>query len=99
MGCQRIKANEEYLFFSKQTDQDADEYTLNTQRSSESNAVYIVFSPNSITKALDKQGGQNFREEPLPRMLSYADFLKWLSKNQIKDNQMVVKTEVVTIRK
>ena len=98
-GSQRIKANEEYLFFSKQTDRDADEYTLNTQRSSESNAVYIVFSPNCFTKASDKQGGQNFREEPLPRMLSYADFLKWLTKNQIKDSQMVVKTDVITIRK
>ena len=99
VGHQQIKTNEEYLFFSKQTDRDADEYTLNTQRSSESNAVYIVFSPNTFTKASDKQGGQNFRDEQLPRNLSYADFLKWLSKTQIKDSQMVVKTEVITIRK
>ena len=44
-------------------------------------------------------GNQNFREEQLPRVLSYADFLKWLSKNKIKDSQMVVKREVITIKK
>lgn len=99
VGHQSIRANEEYLFFSKQTDRNADEYTLNTLHSSESNAIYIVFSPNFFTKALDIPGGHNFRDEQLPRNLPYADFLKWLSKNQIKDNQMVVKTEVIIIRK
>lgn len=98
-GHQSVNANEDYLFFSRQTDRDADEYTLNTQREQESNAVYIVFSPNSLTKANDEAGAQNWRDEPLPRTLTYGAFLKWLSRNQMKDRQMVVKREIITIRK
>lgn len=99
VGHQNIKANQDYLFFSKDTDNDADEYTLSTQRTIENNAIYIVFSPNTFTKAVDQKGEKNFRDEMVPRNLPYADFLKWLSKNQIKDNQMVVKTELISIRK
>jgi len=97
-GHQVIKANEEYLFFSQQTDSDADEYTLNTSREVEHNAVYIVFSPNSIIKANDSRGDKNWRNEQLPRTLPYANFLKWLSRNQTKDPDMVVKTELILIR-
>lgn len=98
-GCQHVEANTDYLFFTTQTDKEADEYTLNTVRSQEQNAVYIVYTPNSLTKANDLKGGANWRNEPLPRQLSYEDFVKWLSKNQMKDEDMVVLTEVITIRK
>ncbi|MCQ2323356.1 MAG: DUF4384 domain-containing protein [Paludibacteraceae bacterium] len=98
-GCQTIEANKEYLFFSSVADVSADEYTLNTQLEQEQNILYVVFSPNRFTKANDTQGGQNWREEQLPRTLKYEPFLRWLSANQIKDEQMVVRTEVVTIVK
>lgn len=98
-GCQHVEANTDYLFFTTQTDKEADEYTLNTVRSQEQNAVYIVYTPNTLTKANDLKGGANWRNEPLPRQLSYEDFVKWLSKNQMKDEDMVVLTEVITIRK
>lgn len=98
-GCQHVDANTDYLFFTTQTDKDADEYTLNTARSQEQNAVYIVYTPNTLTKANDSKGGSNWRNEPLPRQLNYEDFVKWLSKNQTKDEDMVVQTEVITIRK
>lgn len=98
-GCQLVEANTDYLFFSAQTDKEADEYTLNTARSQEQNAVYIIYTPNTLTKANDQKGGTNWREEQLPRQLSYEDFVKWLNKNQTKDEDMVVLTEVITIRK
>jgi len=98
-GCQHVEANTDYLFFSTDTDKDADEYTLNTQRSQEMNVVYIVYTPHSLTKANDKQSGKNWRDEQLPRQLTYEDFAKWLSKNQVKDEDMLVLTEVITIRK
>jgi hypothetical protein len=98
-GSQPIEANKDYIFFSSDYEKDAQEYTLNCQKSSEQNALYVIFSPNNFTKAVDKQGGTNFRDEPLPRELKYEDFLKWLGRNQAKDADMVVKTDVITIKK
>ena len=98
-GSQRIDANKEYIFFSTKYDNDADEYTLNCERSLEHNAIYLVFSPNDFTKAVDKQGGKNFRDEQLPRELTCEALMKWLAKNQTCDENMVVRREVVTIRK
>ncbi|MGN0188705.1 MAG: DUF4384 domain-containing protein [Candidatus Cryptobacteroides sp.] len=98
-GCQAIKAGKEYLFFSSQEDAAADEYTLNCSRSSERNAVYLIFSPNSFSKASDKASGKNWREEQMPRSLAYRDFLKWLEKNQVRDPEMVVVREIITISK
>ena len=99
MGYQSIAANQEYLFFSTSTDLNADEYTLNTKQSSEQNALYVVFSPNTFTKAIDKQVGKNWRDEQLPRQLTYEELMKWLAKNQTRDENMVVRQEVITIRK
>lgn len=99
IGYQKIDANQEYLFFSTSTDPNADEYTLNTMQSSEQNALYVIFSPNNFTKAVDQQAGKNWRDEQLPRFLSYEDLMKWLAKNQTRDENMVVRREIVTIRK
>ena len=99
IGCQKIEANKEYIFFSQEFDRQAYEYELQTQKTIEHNALYVVFSPNEFTKALDSDGGLNWKDEPMPRVLHYANFLKWLSRNQIKDEKMVVKVEVISIRK
>lgn len=98
-GCQGIEAGKDYLFFCSETDPSADEYTLNCQRSSERNAVYLIFSPNSFSKASDKASGKNWRDEQMPRSLGYRDFLKWLEKNQVRDPEMVVVREIITISK
>lgn len=99
IGAQQVDANKEYIFFSKKHDSNAEEYILTCRHSSEQNALYVIYSPNVFSKANDKQADANWRAEPVPRLLSYEAFLKWLSGNQIKDSQMVVKTEVITIRK
>lgn len=99
MGYQSIEANKDYLFFSELVDPNADEYTLNTMQSSEQNALYVIFSPNTFTKAVDKQAGTNWRDEQLPRFLNYEDLMKWLARNQTRDENMVVRREVITIRK
>ena len=98
-GYQQVDANQDYLFFSTTTDLNADEYTLNTMQSSEHNVLYVIFSPNTFTKAIDQQSGTNWRDEQLPRQLSYEDFMKWLARNQTRDENMVVRREVITIRK
>ena len=98
-GSQPIEANKEYIFFSTKYDKGAQEYTLNCERSMEQNMLYVIFSPNEFTKAADRQAGKNFRDEPLPRELTYEAFMKWLALNQTKDPNMVVRSSVVTIRK
>ena len=98
-GAQSVEANKEYIFFSSDFDESAQEYTLNCERSSEQNALYVIFSPNDFTKAADKQGGKNFRDEQLPRELSYESLLKWLARNQTKDPDMAVHSTLITIRK
>ncbi|MBR6550842.1 MAG: DUF4384 domain-containing protein [Paludibacteraceae bacterium] len=98
-GYQMVEANQDYLFFSFATDKDADEYELTCMQSSEQNALYVIFSPNTFTKALDKQAGKNWRDDQLPRFLSYEDLMKWLAQNQTRDKNMVVRREVITIKK
>lgn len=98
-GSQPVSANKEYVFFSSRTDKNAQEYTLTCERSSEQNALYVIFSPNEFIKAADKEGGKNFRDEQLPRELTYESFLKWLTRIQTKDPQLVVRPTVISIRK
>lgn len=98
-GYYPIEANREYLLFSENAEHSATEYTLTTERAMEQNVVYIIFSPNVVTKAKDTRADKNWRNEALPRTLSYKDFLQWLSRNQIRDEQMVVQPEVITIKK
>lgn len=99
IGYQPVDANQHHLFLSTATDHTADEYTLNCEKSSEQNALYVIFSPNTFTKAIDQQAGKNWRDEQLPRQLTYDELMKWLSKNQTRDENMVVRREIVTIRK
>lgn len=98
-GCQMVEANKNYLFFSAVEDINADEYTLNCLRSSEQNVIFIVYSPNIFTKAGDKQSGKNWRDEQMPRQLDYESFMKWLARNQTRDEDMVVRREIVMVRK
>ena len=98
-GAQVIEANKEYIFFSEKYERGAQEYTVNCERSSEQDALYVIFSPNTFTKANDRKSGANWRDESMPRQLTYEAFLKWLAKNQTKDPSMVVRREIISIRK
>ena len=100
VGYQPIQANTNYIFFdNNEANRQADEYTLNTPYGTEQNALYVIFSPNTFTKAVDQQAGKNWRDEQLPRQLSYEDLMKWLAKNQTRDENMVVRREVISIKK
>ena len=37
--------------------------------------------------------------ERMPRQLPYEDFIRWLTRNQSRDPEMVVCKEVITIRR
>lgn len=99
-GMQKIQAGVEYLFFDARTgctEQEKmliDEMTVTCEKSMELNEVYIVFSVRPFVKANDAQ-----IDERLPRSLSSEDFQKWLAKNRVKDNSMVVVKKLVKMTK
>ena len=96
-GYQDVRANRDYVFFSSDTDKEADEYVLTTQTAVEHNVLYVIFSPNKFTKARDRKGARNWRKQQVPRNLSYKDFVEWLAKIQTADKNMQVRTEVISI--
>lgn len=98
-GCQTVEAGKEYMFFSRAEDSTADEYTLNCRNKAEQNALYVVFTPHTLVKANDRESGTNWQGEPMPRQLTYKDFLKWLADNQMSDEDMVVRVALVNIMK
>jgi len=98
-GCQTVEAGKDYMFFSAAEDNRAVEYTLNCRNEAEQNALYVVFTPHTLVKANDRESAANWQGEPMPRQLTYKDFLKWLEKNIMLDEDMVVRVSVVDIRK
>ena len=94
-GYQPVAADKKYTFLDFK-DQSV---VVNTSREQEFNTLYLLFSPNSFAKALDRKGGKNKDGDLLPRNLSYSDFQAWLVKAQTADEQMVVIREVIEIRK
>ena len=89
---------QEYTFFNPETDKDANPLVLTTEKKQELNVLYVLFSPNALTKAKDNKSGTNWRQQEMPRSLSYDEFVRWLAKNQTSDEQLQVYTEVITIR-
>lgn len=98
-GVQRISANTHYVFFSEK---DAlpnvrnlvDEYTLTCEHSSETNQIYVIFSPNPFVKANDTDKG-----ELLPREIDGHSFQTWLAKVRRKDKYVNFSSKQITITK
>lgn len=98
-GIYPIKANQRYIFFHEKSAPQAergivDEYVMTTDRSSEHNQIYVIFSPNPFAKAVDGS-----IDEGLPRQLSLEDFTKWQVKCRKYDKDMNVKMLPIEIVK
>lgn len=97
-GQQPVKHGRRYVFFSPdkdgKTDCEVDEYTLTCSNDIERNRLFVIFSPEPFTKALDSQ-----LSDALPRQLSYEDFSKWLSNCRKRDKKMGVKVMYIEIKK
>lgn len=96
-GQQPVKHGEKYVFFSpknaKENHSIVDEYTLTCNGAIEHNQIYVIFSPNPFTKALDSQ-----QNSLLPRELSYEEFSQWLGKCRKRDEKMGVKRMDIEIK-
>lgn len=95
-----IKANTPYIFFSTEHTKDipahlVDEYVLTSSNEIELNRMYVIFSPNSYSKAIDSQSDI----ASVPRMLKFNEFQKWLSNSRTRDIQMNQKIVNITIMK
>ncbi|WP_303013536.1 DUF4384 domain-containing protein [uncultured Bacteroides sp.] len=96
-GQQPVKQGEKYVFFSPRSARESaslvDEYTLTCKDAVEYNQVYVIFSPNPFTKAIDSR-----QDSSLPRELSYEKFAEWLSKCRKRDERMGVKKIDIEIK-
>lgn len=98
-GVYQIEANRHYTFFSakhvhRSISHTVDEYVMTTDRTSEQNQIYIVFSTNSFVKAIDSR-----KNETTPRELTFQQFQKWLSECRKHDKMMQVEVKNITITK
>lgn len=97
-GMARVVRDRDYVFFDKaNADRDLgrpDEFLITLDGEVEHNQMYVLFSPNQFTKALDSTTASN-----LPRTLSYDDFNKWLSNVRKRDPKMSMKVMYLEIVK
>lgn len=98
-GVYRVEANRRYVFFSTGKDSRdeaslVDEYTMTCVRSSETNIIYAVFSPNAFCKAVDYQ-----TSNLLPRELPFEDLQTWLSKCRTHDRDMWMVQKTINIKR
>lgn len=94
-GQQPVKRNKENVFFSPDMASEGDKKIVDELKMTcgdelmELNQLYVIFSPNPFTKAIDTEGCELVAGQLLlPRQLSYKDFTKWLSKQRARDSQM-----------
>ena len=97
-SAMNVKADRKYVLFSKEESGDLDpnqvkRMQLGCSGQMEHNRIYIIFSPNRFSKAVDQWNGD------LPRSLSYNDFLSWLASVRKKDTRMGVHPVDITISK
>lgn len=94
-GLQPVKRNKEHVFFSpalaSANDRDmVDELKITCSDDlMELNQLYVIFSPNPFTKAVDHDSKEVISGDLiLPRQLSYKDFSGWLNKQRGRDPKM-----------
>lgn len=96
-GAYRIEHDRPYILFSTKHESKnpdiVDEYTMTCSLETEFNDIYVVFSPNSFSKA----NSNETMNEILPRQLSYEEFQKWLVKLRKKDIESAIINKQITI--
>ena len=96
-GRVAIEGNRHYVFFSLddvpvEERSIVDEYTMTCSRDGELNQIYVIFSPQLFTKAVDYAGeGLQLRELP------YEEFQEWLFKCRKQDPEMRVEVKGILI--
>jgi hypothetical protein len=98
-GIYPVRANQRYVFFSEK-DADPQERSLvdhlymTCERAYEFNQIYVIFSPNEFTKAVDSQVTAG-----LPRQLGVEAFHKWMAKCRKQDPKMAPQPFDINLKK
>ena len=95
-GSQAIDANKQHVFFSKQLSKnpdEVDEYVMSCVHDGELNLLYIIYSPNPFSKAV------NHSTHAMLQELDYEELQAWLLDVQTKDAQLQVIRKSITIKK
>lgn len=102
-----VKADKEYIFFSRdhayngESEEDVQEYQLETPQMVEYNKIYIFFSPVEFNLPGDAKGvgteliGKS--EYRVPPMVNYEEMQKWIAKTRNRDKYMQVEQREITI--
>ena len=96
-GRVAVKGNRRYVFFSVD-DASAgergmvDEYVMTCGNREELKQIYVIFSPQLFTKAVDYAG-----EGVQPRELPYEEFQQWLFNCRKQDREMRVEVKHIVI--
>lgn len=96
----KIEADKRYVFFSKEESGELDprrvsQCMMGCKDDNEHNRIYMIFSPNKYSKAVDYASGGI----EMPRMLSYEEFHEWFSKMKRIDKELTCRTFDITISK
>lgn len=90
VGEIKLKRGKEYVFFDvKKADSNhgpVDVLIMTTDAPREYNRLYVVFSPNRFSRAVD-----TYTDEVTPRTLSFEEFNRWIAKCRKVDPKMGVK--------
>lgn len=101
---QKFMAQKEYTFFDKSnpfiTNKSiVDELAMSTEKTQESNRIFVVFSENSLVIPVLDEKVQNKDLTFIPRSIPSEKFQKWLQNIRIKDKTAQLKIVDVTIKK
>ena len=96
-GRVAVKGNWRYVFFSvddvpAEERGMVDEYVMTCGNREELNQIYVIFSPQLFTKAVDYAG-----EGVQPRELPYEEFQQWLFNCRKQDREMRVEVKHIVI--
>jgi len=100
-GSYAIEAGREYLFFCedcKGADPQTEEYKMTCTGEDVQDFLYLIFTPNSVSKANDSDGGKNMFGDNMPRALSAKDLIQWIERNKTKDPDLDVRKEIITVK-
>lgn len=94
----KVEADKRYVFFSKSDSGDIDpfrvsECILGCNEDNEHNRIYIIFSSNKYSKAVDHSG----EKDGMPRELSFEEFHAWFSKLRRIDKELTYKAFDIVI--
>jgi len=101
-GQMPVEQGQQYVFFDRNArvvddffvimDEYPEEYYLYSEDKAEIEQLYVIFSPNPFTKAVNDTHGQNGLES-----LTIEEFERWLTESLGRDSQMSVDVKTIHV--